>query len=193
MAATNSAAAALVTRAGRAASAWLAGTGSTRSAGSAIAGAVVCGAALLLAASAADAASNKVRLSNLTDINFGTIATLGSDAAQSESVCLFADTATNRYNVTATGTGPGGAFQLTSGLSSMSYDVQWASSAGQTAGVQLGPNVPLTGQTSAAAQQTCNAGPAATASLIIVLRSAALSGATAGTYSGTLTLVVGVE
>jgi hypothetical protein len=112
---------------------------------------------------------------------------------RSESICLFADTATNGYNVTAAGTGPGGAFQLASGTSSMAFEVQWSSSAGQASGVQLTPNVPLTGQVSGATQQTCGNGPATTASLIVLLRSTALSSAAAGTYSGTLTLVVGPE
>jgi hypothetical protein len=59
--------------------------------------------------------------------------------------------------------------------------------------VQLSPNVPLTGQTSTATQQTCNSGPATSASLIVVLRSTALSSATAGTYNGAVTLLVGPE
>jgi hypothetical protein len=59
--------------------------------------------------------------------------------------------------------------------------------------VQLSPNVPLTGQTSAASHQVCSNGPATSASLIVLLRSAGLSSVTAGTYSGTLTLLVGAE
>jgi hypothetical protein len=53
--------------------------------------------------------------------------------------------------------------------------------------------VPLTGQVSSATQQTCTNGPATSASLVVILRSAALAGATAGTYTGTVTLVVGPE
>jgi hypothetical protein len=95
--------------------------------------------------------------------------------------------------VTATGTGPGGAFQLSSGALALPFEVQWSSSSGQSSGVQLSPNVPLTGQTSTATQQTCNSGPATSASLIVVLRSTALSSATAGTYNGAVTLLVGPE
>ena len=147
----------------------------------------------LLHCGPAAAASNKVRLTNLTDVTFGTIANFGSDAVQSQSVCLFADTNTNRYNVSASGSGPGGDFQLSSGPDSLAYEVQWSSSAGQGAGAQLTPSVPLTGQSSTAVQQTCNSGPATTASLILIVRSTALSSATAGSYTGTLTLVVGPE
>lgn len=155
--------------------------------------ALLCSSSMLLLSSAAQAASNKVRVTNLTDVNFGMIANLGSDAIQGQSLCLFADTTTNGYTVTATGAGPGGAFQLASGLSSMPYEVEWSDTSGRSSGVQLDANVPLTGQTSAASQQTCNNGPATTASLIVVLRSTALSSATAGSYNGTLTLVVGPE
>lgn len=149
--------------------------------------------ALLLAPALASAASNKVRITNLGDVAFGAIGNLGTDAVRSQSVCLYADTNTNSYNITATGTGPAGAFELSSGVASMPYEVQWSSASGQSTGSQLAPNVPLAGQLSSGTQQTCSNGPATTASLILVLRSAALSSAAAGTYSGTLTLVVGAE
>lgn len=155
--------------------------------------ALACGAVLLLHCSPALAASNKVRISNLADVAFGTVANLSSDAVSSQSVCLFADTGNNGYNITATGTGPGGTFVLSSGLATLSYDVLWSSSPGQRSGTELTPSVPLTGQVSTASQQTCNNGPATSASLVVVLRSAALSSAVAGSYSGTLTLLVGPE
>ena len=148
---------------------------------------------LLLAAAPAQSANNKVRITKLSDIAFGTVANLSVDAVRSENVCLYSETASNGYNITAAGTGPGGAFQLSSGSGPMSFEVQWSSSSGQSSGAQLTPNVPLTGQVSTASQQTCNSGPATSASLIILLRSAALSSAGAGNYNGTLTLVVGPE
>lgn len=152
-----------------------------------------CACALLLAAAPSLGASNKVRITKLSDVAFGTLATLSTDAVSSQSVCLYADTNANGYNVTATGTGAGGAFALSSGIASLSYDVLWSSTPGQSSGTQLAPNVPLTGQVSSATQQTCGNGPATSASLIVVLRAAALSSATAGNYSGTLTLLVGAE
>lgn len=146
-----------------------------------------------LVATPSFAASNKVRIGNVSDVSFGTIANLGVDAVAAQSICLYSDTATNGYNITASGTGPAGAFALTSGTASLPYDVQWSSSAAQSTGTQLTANVPLTGQVSSATQQSCTNGPASSASLIVVLRSAALSSAAAGTYSGTLTLLVGPE
>jgi len=152
-----------------------------------------CLTATLLASAPAVAASNKVRITKLTDVAFGTVANLSVDAVQSQSVCLYADTNTNGYNVTGIGTGAGGTFKLASGAASMSFDVLWNSSPGQSSGTQLTPNVPLTGQVSGAAQQTCGSGPATSASLVVVLRSIALSSAQAGTYNGALTLVIGPE
>ena len=147
----------------------------------------------LLIPAEAMAASNKVRITNLSDVAFGSLANLSVDAVRSQSVCLYADTNTNGYTITAMGTGPSGAFQLTSGLAVMDYEVQWSSSAGQSSGAQMAPNIPLTGQVSPATHQACNNGPPTSASFIVLLRSNALSGAEAGAYNGTLTLVVGPE
>jgi hypothetical protein len=59
--------------------------------------------------------------------------------------------------------------------------------------VQLVPNQPLTGQQSTASTDDCSRGAATTASLVVVLRSGALSAASSGTYTGTLTLLVAPE
>lgn len=150
-------------------------------------------ASALLLGAPASAASNKVRVTNLTDVAFGALANLSVDALRSQNVCLYADTNTSGYTIAATGTGPAGAFQLASGAATLPYEVQWSSTPGQTSGTLLTPNVPLTGQASVATQQTCGNGPATSASLVLVLRSSVLSAASAGTYSGTLTLVVGPE
>ena len=153
----------------------------------------LCLAAALSASSAPAAAADKVRLTNLSDLAFGTVTNLTVDAVRAENVCIYSTSRTNGYQVIASGTGPGGAFELSSGTDSLSYDVAWSSTSGQSSGSLLTPNLPLTGQVSSATQQTCNSGPATTASLVVILRAAALSSAMAGTYNGTLTLVVGPE
>ena len=137
--------------------------------------------------------SNNVRITQLSDVAFGALANLGVDAVRTQSICVFAHTANDGYRVTAIGSAPNGAFALSSGASLLDYEVQWSPSPGQSTGSQLSPNTTLTGLTSSAAQQTCNNGPATSASLILVLRSAALSSARAGSYSGTLTLIIGPE
>lgn len=152
-----------------------------------------CVAAVAALSSAPASAADKVRLTNLTDLSFGTVANLSADAVQAQDVCIYSTSRTGGYHVTATGTGPGGAFELSSGTDRLAFDVAWNSSAGQRSGTLLSPGVPLTGQASTATQQTCNSGPATSASLIVTLRAAALSSALAGTYTGTLTLVVAPE
>lgn len=129
----------------------------------------------------------------MSDVAFGTIANLSADAINSQSICVYSSSAGSGYNVTASGSGPSGAFQLLSGAQILPFEVQWSATSGQTSGIQLNPNVPLTGQASIASQQTCNSGPASSASLVVILRSSALTSASAGTYSGTLTLLVGPE
>ena len=149
--------------------------------------------AALLVPQVSHAQSNNVRITQLSDVAFGSLTNLGVDAVRTQSICVFAHTATDGYRITATGSAPGGSFALGSGTNLLAYDVQWNQSAGQSTGTQLSPNVTLTGLTSSASHQTCNNGPSVTASLILVLRSAALSSASAGSYSGTLTLLVGPE
>ena len=151
-----------------------------------------CIAAAAMAAPAL-AASNNVRISNLSDVAFGTLTNLGADAVNSQSVCVFANTSSNGYRITASGSSSGGSFALGSGPNLLGYEVQWSPSPGQSSGTALSPNVSLTGLFTTATQQTCNSGPASSASLIVVLRSSALSSAAAGSYSGTLTLVLGPE
>ena len=147
-------------------------------------------AAVALAASSSPAHA-KVRLSGLTDVNFGTITNLNSDAIQAQSVCLFAQS--NRYNIRADGSGSGGAFQIANGSNSIPYEVRWNSQGGQTNGTTLSPGGILSGLTTNAQNQNCASGPSSTASLILVLPASALSTATQGSYSGTLTLTVAEE
>jgi hypothetical protein len=135
--------------------------------------------------------SAKVRISSLTDVNFGTIANLQSDAIQSQSVCLYAQS--NQYNIRADGSGAGGSFNLSSGAASLPYEVRWNSQAGQANGTALSPGTVLGGLTTNAQNQNCASGPPTTASLIVILPATALGAATQGSYSGTLTLIVAEE
>lgn len=79
---------------------------------------------------------------------------------------------------------------MNSGASTLAYEVEWAQAPGQTSGTSLSPNIVLAGLTSSASNQSCS--PSGTsASLIIVIRALAASAATAGSYGGTLTVIVG--
>lgn len=139
------------------------------------------------------AAAQSVRITKLTDVAFGAIANLTVDAVRSQSVCAFSNSATKGYNVRANGSGAGGAFTLASGIRTLVYEVQWNGTAGQSSGSSLTPNVARTGFVSIATASNCGSGPANSGSLIVILRAADLSSATAGSYTGTLTLVLAPE
>ena len=154
---------------------------------------MVAAAAAALLSAPLEAQSNHVRVTKLSDVAFGSLVSMETDSVRSQSICVFAHTASNGYRITASGSAPGGAFALSSGPSLLDYEVRWSEAPGQTTGTQLSANVTLTGLVSSATHQSCNNGPATSASLILVLRSAALSSARAGSYSGTLTVLVGPE
>jgi len=133
------------------------------------------------------AQSNKVRITELSDVAFGQLAGL-SDAYLSQSVCAYSTT--SGYFVTASGSGSGGAFSLASTSSTLPYEVMWAASSGQSSGTALTAGVASPAFASGATQQTCNSGPPTSASLIVVIRASALSAAQAGTYQGTLSITI---
>lgn len=139
------------------------------------------------------ASAQKVRITNLSDVDFGLIANLQAETRRSQSICLYSTSVGNAYSVAASGSGPSGSFALANGSSSLAYDVEWSQQSGQTSGTLLSANGILTGQTSAATHQFCNTGPATSASLTIVLRAPELSQAREGSYSGSLTLLIAAE
>ena len=144
------------------------------------------------ASSPACAASDKARLTALSDVPFGLIPGT-ADQTASQNLCAYSSTTTGGYNVTAVGSGNGGAFTLSSGAATLAYDVLWSGSANQSGGTALVPGTAASGFTSTASQQTCNSGPSTTASLTVVIRSATLTAAMAGSYVGTLQITIAPE
>lgn len=145
----------------------------------------------LLAAVPQVAIAQRARITDLSDVAFGAISNLSADVSLARSLCAYSTN--GNYRVSATGSGPASTFALSSGSALLAYEVQWASSANQTTGIPLSAGVPLTGLASAATHQACNAGPASSASLIVILRASQLGAAQAGTYSGALTLMISPE
>lgn len=136
----------------------------------------------------------RVRISGLGDVTFSNVDP-SVTATDAQNVCVWSNTNSRGYNITATGSGAAGAFTLASGaLPVAPYTVEWASTSGQTSGTSLLAATALTGQTSAATNSDCSAGPSASASLVVSIGSPTLQAMTAGvTYNGTLTLVVAPE
>ena len=136
---------------------------------------------------------NRVRISGLSDVAF-TNADPSVDAANAQSVCVWSNTSTKGYSVTATGSGAGSAFTLANASLTVPYSVEWSGSSGQTSGTALASGTTLTGLTSTATNANCASGPAASASLIVRIGSSDLQGMQASTsYTGTLTLLVAPE
>jgi hypothetical protein len=136
---------------------------------------------------------SRVQLSGLSDVAFTnqdpTVA-----ASNAQNVCVWSNSSTRGYNVTATGSGTGSAFTLSNGAATVPYSVEWAGSSGQITGTSLASGTALTGLTSTATNPTCLAGPSSSASLIVNISAASLQGMQAATnYTGTLTLVVAPE
>ncbi len=114
--------------------------------------------------------ANRAQITGLTDISFSAVDP-ATAATSSQSDCVWSNTATKGYSITATGSGTSGAFTL-------------ANSA-LTAGTALG------GLTTTAANPTCSTGAATTSSLIVSISAPNLQGMAAGaSYTGTLTLLV---
>lgn len=136
----------------------------------------------------------RVRISGLSDVTFTNVDPTVA-ASDAQSVCVWSNTATRGYSITATGSGAASAFTLSSGaLPTVPYTVEWAPTSGQTSGTGLSAGAALTGQTSTAINPDCSAGPSASASLVVSIGSPTLQGMTGGvTYNGTLTLVVAPE
>lgn len=136
----------------------------------------------------------RVRISGLTDVTFSGVDPSVA-ATDAQDVCVWSNTSTRGYSVTATGSGAASAFTLSSGaLPVVPYTVEWAPTSGQSTGSALIAGTTLTGQTSTAINSDCSAGPSSSASLVVSLGSPTLQSMTAGvTYNGTLTLVVAPE
>ena len=133
---------------------------------------------------------NRARITGLGDVAF-TNQDPNTAATSSQNVCVWSNTATKGYTVTATGNGTANAFTLANSALTVPYSVQWAASTGQATGTALTAGTPSAGLISTATQQTCSSGPTASASLITNISTTDLGTMQAQTsYTGTLTLVV---
>lgn len=136
---------------------------------------------------------NRVQLTGLTDVNFAN-QDPASNASNSQNLCVWSNTSTKGYNVTASGSGAANAFTLANGALTVPYSVEWAGSSNQSSGSALTSGTALTGLTSTATNATCSSGSTSSASLIVRISSANLQNMQAATtYTGTLTLVVAPE
>jgi len=140
-------------------------------------------------------AASRVDITNLQDVSLLSLDPFVT-ASRSQSLCVYSNTRTRGYTITATGSGVASAFTLSGGglTAALPYTVAWSAAAGQSTGATLSPGVALTGRVSTATQKRCRRGPSTSASLIVRVTAANLQTAFAGVrYTGVLTLVIGAE
>jgi hypothetical protein len=132
----------------------------------------------------------RVEISGLTDFAFGTLDP-ATAASSSENVCVWSNTTTKGYTITATGSGASSAFTLSNGTSTLAYGVQWAASSGALTGTNL-PTTVAAPFVSGATSPTCGSGASPSATLFASFTTAQLQAAvgSATAYTGTLTLLV---
>ena len=133
---------------------------------------------------------NRARITGLSDVAF-TNQDPNTAASNAQNVCVWSNTATKAYTITASGSGTASAFTLSNGTTTVPYSVEWASSSGQTSGTALTAGAASASLTSAATSQTCSTAPTTSASLVVGISTANLGTMSAGSsYTGTLTLLV---
>ena len=133
---------------------------------------------------------NRARITGLSDVS---LVNQDPNTAFSgaQDVCVWSNTATKGYTITASGSGAANAFTLANGALTVPYSVQWSATSGATTGTALTAATASAGLVSTATQQTCSSGPLKSASLIVNLGTTDLGSMQAATtYTGTLTLLV---
>lgn len=134
--------------------------------------------------------ANRAQISGLTDVTFAAVDP-SATASSAQSNCVWSNTATKGYSITATGSGTSGAFTLANGALNVPYSVQWSASSGQSSGTSLATGTALAGLTSTAVNPTCSTSPTTTSSLVVSISAADLQSMVSATsYTGTLTLLV---
>jgi hypothetical protein len=133
---------------------------------------------------------NRARISGLSDVSFAN-QDPSTAASSAQNVCVWSNTATKAYTITASGSGAANAFTLSNGTGNVPYSVEWAASSGQTSGTALTAATASASLTSGAINQNCSSAPLASASLIVKMSPTDLETMSAGsTYTGSLTLLV---
>lgn len=131
---------------------------------------------------------SRARISNLTDVNFTSVDP-SSAVSHTQGPCVWSNTATRKYTLTASGSGTGGAFTLTDGAIEVPYSVGWAAAAGATTVADLTAGTSTSALTATANNINCTAGVDSTLKVSIGADDLQDMVA-ANTYQGTLTLVV---
>ena len=122
-----------------------------------------------------------VNISRLDDLDVGSLSP--SNLTATEAFCIYRN-GTGAYQITATGSGTGGAFAVTDGSIDLPYTLTINGNA-------VAPGAPLSG--TGANQTSIVCGATDNAALTIAFNSTEIAAANTGLYSGVLTLTVAPE
>lgn len=108
-----------------------------------------------------------------------------------QKICVWSNTLSRTYSITASGSGIGRAFALANERREVPYSVHWTSVSDRGGGASLSSGVASPTVVTAATQQECKSGPSASASLVVRIEPDDLQAMEPGaTYVGFLTLMV---
>lgn len=133
------------------------------------------------------------RISGISDLDFGKYSGHG-DISLDDDVCVWTNTASGNYRVTAKGQGTNYAFVVVKqgdATQTIPYSVRWNNTSGVQGNIELTANVISADKTGANhVSTTCASGSAVTANFQITFTQSSLLAVRAGTYTGVLTLVI---
>jgi len=131
---------------------------------------------------------NRALITSLSDVTF-TNADPSVAATSSQGPCVWSNTSTRNYTITASGSGTAGAFTVASGSSVIPYSVGWANSANAASPTALTAGTASSALTSNATNISCSGSGNST--LKVTIGASDLQDMIATqSYTGTLTLVV---
>lgn len=134
-------------------------------------------------------------ITNLSDLRLPGWIIGDGPVVMTEDVCVYSTRPSGGYTVRATGSGAGGAFELSNGAHTMNYGVVWnAGGAGNlsNSGETLSHLSVSSAKTNAATDSSSCSGttPGPTARLVVNISESEMSASPHGTYLGILTLLV---
>ncbi|MBV1916580.1 MAG: hypothetical protein KUG65_00735 [Sphingomonadaceae bacterium] len=137
--------------------------------------------------------ASRAQISGLSDVSLHALDP-AMTAIKSQNVCVWSNTPSRTYRITASGSGAGNSFSLANGPLTTPYSVAWNTAPGQTAGVALTAGTSIEGLVSTATERTCASGSSGRSSLIVSIASSDLEGMQPETnYLGLLRLIVTPE
>lgn len=144
---------------------------------------------LLLAATVSLAAD--IRISDLRDVDFGSVSPTAGRLVNTVNFCVAMDQ-NGGYGVVARGTGPADAFTLSNGLQELPYTLRYSDNPGRP-GAVMSPGIPQMGFNAKKRKKKGGDCNKPSASIELAIEAANLQSAGAGRYSGTLLLTVTPE